>query len=126
MTGVESNQLDEMRRIAEDTLLDQTCAVYRNPNTASSMGGITNTWNLVSASVPCRMAVRAGIFLAGDMRQRREMEATYAEYILKVAHDADIRAADRIVINGESYNVESTWVEHEYVTLMRCKITRLN
>jgi head-tail adaptor len=125
MSHLTDEQLTEIRRVAQG-ILRQTCSIQRNDGVSDGMGGITDEWTTVQTNVPCRLAVRAGIFLAGDLRQRREMASTYAEYVLKVAVGTDIRAADRVVVDGETYHVESIWDEHEYASVIRCKMTRLS
>lgn len=124
MPNVVDTQIVEMRRVAQ-TLLTQSCTINR-PNSDTRVGGSwTKDTTEVAAGVACRLAVTL-TRVAGELMERQERVSKIDEYTLKVAFDQDIEANDEVVIGDDTYRVEALLDAQQWITVKRCKVTKVS
>jgi hypothetical protein len=111
-------------RAVADDILTQTCTVTRNTPSSDSAGGWTDSWATVSSSTPCRLAVR-GVIITHDLVRSSERLMAGLDYTLKLAYDADIARGDRVTIDSVTYQIESVWDDHQWMTVKRCKLSKV-
>jgi head-tail adaptor len=90
-----------MQDTAEDAMPD-SAAVSRKTLTSDGQGGFTATWATAS-TVDCR--VEAATRITPAERLVAERVAPRKLYRVTVPYDADVIAADRIVVSGTTYEV---------------------
>lgn len=93
-------ELTDMQTIAESALPD-TATIQRKTRTADSIGGATVVWaNL--ATVACRFTPAGGSPQERLIAQRLSPRSVFR---ITLPAETDVRAADRIVIDGQTYDV---------------------
>lgn len=96
--------------------LPDTCTVLRGTVTATGSGGGSETWGTVYTNEPCRLYLRwwerarEEVFYAGR-------EASFQRHAARMRHDIDVRESDRLVINGNTYEVDLVVVDQSWRTV---------
>lgn len=114
------SELQYMRDSLEQIMPD-TCVILAAVNTADGQGGYETIWGTATANVRCRI----------DPGRKEMYErisgaqlAPFAWFQLTLPHDVTIGTSDRVVVNGETYNVINddagkSWQGTIRVALMR-------
>lgn len=111
-------ELAAMREQAEEALPD-SCVIQRKTRTSDGGGGGSVSW-AASGTVDARVGQTAGTEQLLDAQLVGQVDA-----ILTVPHDADLRQADRAVVDGTTYEVLSI-LEHAAWTLsLRAAVKRV-
>jgi hypothetical protein len=108
--------LAQLRRVNE-SFMPSVCAIKRNTaTTRDAYGDPVSTWTTVAENVPCRVSRSdlgseqvTGFRTLGDV-------ATHAA---SLPADTDVRAGDRLVFNGITYDVTGQPIETSYLTAKR-------
>jgi len=115
------NELQRMRD-AHTATLTSTCSVWRKVQATNSTGGPNDTWQEQIASVPCRLMPeqsRRRLEVAAE----REVLVTY--FRLTVPYNTDIRADDRVIFGGETYQIAALWDSHDLRTARRAILSKV-
>ena len=96
-----TNELAQLRTDAGDYLPD-TCTILRDTETLRSTGDVSRSQGTVATGVACRM-------MPTSYRDRERLVAaqitTSGSFWLSVAHNQDVVATDRVVFDGETYEI---------------------
>lgn len=115
-------EVADMRDTLEQTFPDE-CTIRRSQVVPDGQGGETETWSDL-ATVPCRLSPQS-------QRQSDEVEEgdriTALTYrVVTVAHDTDVTAADRLVINGETLEVQGLRAPRSWELSRRIECRRVS
>lgn len=124
MNTPSSADIARMKATAQ-AILTQTCSIARPTETADGQGGWTKGSSAVASDVACRLAVRQNAVIGSEIGQQSGRVVATIEYTLKLKDTQDIEPDDLVTIGGETYRVESVWDEHQWETVKRCKVTRV-
>ena len=114
-----SADLAAMRDVQRQ-VLPQTCDILRPSGSVNAVGEEVITWGTAGSAVPCRLArARARLAAVG------EQVTLEAGWVATLAHDADVRAGDRMVVDGQTYEVIAVWQAHAWRTATRVDLKRL-
>ena len=110
-------------RATAASIFDQTCKIERGTVTNDGQGGFSESWGTVAGTVACRVGVMGG---PGDIRDSASRREYSDVHVLRVAFNQDIEPADRVTISGDVWQVEEVLEEHQWMTVKRAKITKVN
>jgi SPP1 family predicted phage head-tail adaptor len=85
-------------------ILTGTCTIQRPANTQDAIGGTVEAWSVKSANVPCLVRQLSAQERAGVGR-----ELLVSTHRLYCEYDVDIRATDRVIYTGKTYDVQSVY-----------------
>ena len=106
-----------IRATAEAAMID-TCSVQRFSQEQDGQGGMDNTaWGFVALDIPCLIATLRDSAPV-ELGQREHAAGTR---FLTVPFDQDIRSNDRILFEGESFEVLEVRT-NSYDSALRCRI----
>jgi hypothetical protein len=100
--------------------LTDSCVVQRQA--LATDGHIGGTWAAVASGVACRMMRETQRDQRG-MVALQEVERTY--WKLALAFDADVRAGDRVVLGGETYEVLQVFDAETDAMFVMTRLARL-
>lgn len=98
---------DELRILRHDVagLLPQTVQIQRATETVSASGGVSEAW-VTASTVRGRIdPLKAMGAIGSNAYTIADQEKGRSHYQLSVAHDADLRDGDRVVIDGATYEI---------------------
>lgn len=98
-------------------LMHTTATILRRVPADDMAGGQSVTWTAVASSVPCRASGVAGA-LGGGERDADGRWETAVSYRVSLPAGTDVRASDRIVIDGD-VTVEVTAVLRRWTEIAR-------
>lgn len=101
MPGLNTSQLKAMRTRLKTSFLTDRCDIYKHVFIPDGAGSATNTWNLVSSSVPCRFEELA--FRAGQIDAYAGSEYLSIIYKVYFEYDRQIDADFRLFHNNNWY-----------------------
>jgi SPP1 family predicted phage head-tail adaptor len=119
--GLSDVELSRLRD-AHAATLTATCAIWRKVKSTNAAGGPDDTWAEQIASVPCRV-MPAPLQRVLDTSAGRETMTPY--FRLTVPYDTDIQAEDRVVFDGDNYQVVALWDDHDLRTARRAIIAKV-
>ncbi len=100
---------------AQEAAFDTTADVYRATTARSAVGGTTQTWGTKKYTYACRIANTrppAEFIAGGRLSGGRVWAVTFA-------HDADVRAEDKLVVGSLTLYVVGTLSGESYQTALR-------
>jgi SPP1 family predicted phage head-tail adaptor len=103
-------------------MLTATCAIWRKVKATTNAGGADDTWVLQYANVPCRLMPELSRRVVEELAGREAMLTTYR---LTVPYDTDLRADDRVVFDGDTYEVLALWDDHDLRTARRAWVGKV-
>jgi SPP1 family predicted phage head-tail adaptor len=109
-------------RDAHTATLTATCSIWRKVKATNDAGGPDDTWAQQIASVACRVMPSQ---LQRVLETDAGRETMSAYFRLTVPFDTDIQAEDRIVYDGDSYQVVALWDDHDLRTARRAVIAKV-
>ena len=122
MTLLSNEQLAFMRDQIELTLPD-TCTILSPTRASDGQGGWTETWGTVSAGVKCRLDA------AKKLNQREQIAGAallpFAYWTLTLPYDTVIESTYRVVVGGNTYNVEHEDGDKSWNACVRVVVTRV-
>lgn len=112
-------------RADQNAAMPDTCTVLRGTVSHSSTGAGTVSWGTVYTNVPCRL------YLRWWERAREEVfyggrEASYQRPAVRVPFDFTVKESDRIVVRGNTYEVEFVQVDASWRTVNTAYLTILS
>lgn len=112
------SELADARTLMEQSF-DTTATRQRAGTTTDRYGATIPDWTSPSeTSYACRLVPVAGIELVGDGR-----DALIAQPVARLPYDADVAGGDRLVINGDTYDVDGP--PAAYSAHLDCRIKRV-
>lgn len=93
-------ELSGMRATALDSL-PGTAVIQSQSFVSDGGGGGSQSWS-ASGTLACRIAP-----LTGDERETADRVAPYADYVITLPFDAGVDTGSRLLIDGDTYNVEA-------------------
>lgn len=113
----------ELNRMREDVApsLPDTLIVQRATHTADGVGGQTTVW-AAAGTMACRVEPVSARGQGEEIAGSREAEPS--EYVIHVAHDETVTADDRIVYQGETFEIlevidARSWDVHTRLRVVR-------
>lgn len=107
-----------LRTVETDTLTD-TCIISRLSLSSNSMGGGTESWSNIATGVACSIVRDTGLEkTAGEKLEAETM------FLLHITYSTDIKAADRVVCQGVTYNVLAVLSPLSIEAVKTCKLVR--
>jgi SPP1 family predicted phage head-tail adaptor len=114
-------ELAQLRADHEDYMPD-TCTIQTKTVAIGAAGGWTETWT-DTATVDCRLApTMHGL---GEIINAAQL-ASLTSWVLTVHHDQAISAEQRVVVGGDTYEVERVEDDHSHRTARRAYLRRLD
>lgn len=86
------------------SILTGTCTIQRPSNTQDAIGGTVESWNVVTANIQCLVRQLGAQERAGVGR-----ELLVSTHRLYCEYDVDIRATDRVIYAGKTFDVQSVY-----------------
>lgn len=118
--GVSAGELAQMRSDALVFLPDS--AVIRSRTvTVTDMGGQSESWS-DAATVQCRLAPLT--INTGEVLNAAQLTSPTL-WVLTVAYNQALDATERVVIDGDTYEVERVEDDHSHRTARRAYLRRL-
>lgn len=114
-------ELAQLRADHEDYMPD-TCVIQTKTVTIGAAGGWVETW-ADEATVDCRLAPQ--MHGLGEIINAAQL-VSLASWVLTVHHDQAIAATQRVVVGGDTYEVERVEDEHSNRTARRAYLRRLD
>lgn len=110
MSFLQGNSIIQMRRQRRESLRD-TCSLRTQTETSDGNGGWTQAWSTTS-SVPCVVTTASGSAprTGGVIAYGTEARS----WIVALAHDQSVKAADRIVWSGRTLEVAAVDLPGNY------------
>lgn len=115
-----NNSLLQQMRDAQIRLLDGECTVWRNTPAISAAGGQVENWSQVG-TYPCRLMPERDRRLQQVIGEKDTLEVYYR---LTLPYNADLRAGDRVTLDGNTYLVVALWDRHTYKTALRAVVNQ--
>lgn len=122
MTDLSTQELAQLRTAAENYLSD-TCTIRKVTRSDDGQGGFTETWSDRASGVACRLA---SVRSQRSERPEGEQLAAYSRWVLTIPHDQAIEESDRVVHDGETYEVAHLEDTHSNRTAKRVWLRRLD
>jgi len=116
MTQLSSADLAGMRSAVEE-LFPDTCDILSLTIVADGQGGQTETWGTATASAKCRFD-----FVSGDEQMAAGAEQVYKRAMLSLHYDTVITPANRILYEGNTYNVISVNDTTSWIVAKRAEV----
>lgn len=101
MPGINTTQLKAMRERLKKSFLTDKCDIYNHVFIPDGTGAATNTWVLISASVPCRFEEMA--FRAGQIDAYAGSEYLSIIYKVYFEYSRELQPDFRLLHNGNWY-----------------------
>lgn len=117
-----TNELAQMRRDQDRTLLDETCTILTATSAANAIGERVLTWGTAGTAVPCRLMPSPMIPFARNVAGQ---VSTLASWFLTLPHGTVVNAGDRVVIDSVTYEVVQSWDEETFKTASRIAVNRI-
>jgi head-tail adaptor len=118
-------EIDSMRAAA-DALLADTCTIQRADETPTAQGGIHQTWADLATGVPCRLDVLRSLQIrAGSETLINAAPGVVLDYTLYVKVEQDISAKDRVIVGGQTFEVQAVLGDETWLFNRRCKLTAI-
>lgn len=122
MSLLSNDKLAFMRDQIELTLPD-TCTILSPTRASDGQGGWVDTWGTVSTNVKCRLDA------AKKLNQREQIGGAallpYSFWILTLPYDTTIDSTYRVVLGGNTYNVEHEDSDKSWNACVRLVVTRV-
>ncbi|MBZ0309061.1 MAG: head-tail adaptor protein [Anaerolineae bacterium] len=109
-------------RFAQRFLLTGECTVWRNMPTFDAAGGQIDQWNSVG-TYPCRLMPERDRRLQQIIGEKNVLEVYYR---LTLPYNADLRAGDRVVCDGQTYEVVALWDSYTFKTALRVVVSQMS
>lgn len=109
-------------RAAHRAMLTGSCTIQHKSKAANSMGGADDTWQSELFTTPCRLMPQQAT-RQGELVGEREVLTSY--YRLTVPYDADLRPDDRVLFDGDTYQVIALWDDHNLRTARRALLAKV-
>jgi len=120
--GISAGELTAMRAVAEQAMT-ATCTIQTFTNTPDGMGGFSQSWANTYTSVVCRLAARN---VAGSDQLEGDQFKAVTSWVLTVPYDQVVTVQNRVVIGGDTFEVESLQDDHDYRTARRLYLRRVD
>lgn len=117
-----ANELAQMRRDQDRTLLHETCTLLTAASSTNAIGERTLTWGTAGTAVPCRLMPTPMLPWARGVAGQ---VATQAYWSLTLPHGTAISPGDRVVIDAVTYEVSQSWDEETFKTASRVSVFRV-
>lgn len=116
-----SRELAQARNDALETLTD-TCVIERPAEITDAYGHTAKTWATAASGAACRLDPFQRTDPTGQIAMQ---EIGRAWYRLTLAWDADLRDGDRIVHNGDTYEVTQLHDDHSARVVRRAIVAKV-
>ena len=116
---LQSNDMAYIRAEALKSLPDAV-DIQRRALESDKQGGYTESWAIVSSSVPARIA-----FMSAADRFAAGREDAQVHITLTVPFDQLVEQSDRVVISGATFEVVSISNPRSWDTAKRCQLRRM-
>lgn len=113
----------EAQRTIEESVLLTTAYVVRNSGTADGMGGLRDVWGTVGTALVDLWPINR----RGDREQVRGNQLTSeADWFITFAWDFDVTHADRVEIDGMTFEVTFVPESSQWQTAKRVEARQFN
>jgi SPP1 family predicted phage head-tail adaptor len=119
--SVSAGELAQMRADQADYRPD-TAVIQSRTVTVTDMGGQSETWTS-AATVQCRLAPL--VLNMGEVINAAQITSPTA-WVMTIVYDQAIDATERVVIGGDTYQVERVEDDHSHRTARRVYLRRLD
>lgn len=119
--GLSTLELAQLRADALDYLPD-SCVIQSRTVTTTAIGGQSESWS-DAATVQCRLAPL--VLNIGEVINAAAITSPTA-WVLTIVYNQAIDATGRVVIGGDTYQVERVEDDHSNRTARRVYLRRLN
>ncbi len=111
-------------RAAIAELLPDTCNILSVTYSPDGMGGNTETWGTVSASVACRLDIQTGQTSKGEVVIADSVRP-FQQTILSLPYSTTILTSDRVEHGGFTYNVSRVNTDQSWIAVKRVILERV-
>lgn len=108
------------KRFAEE--LPDRATIQRNTSTPDGGGGFTQSWATLAADVPCRLAPVGGGEDSARGSSGGDRISDEATSIITFAAGQDVTEADRIIVAGQTFDVQLVRRRGEYEITRRVEV----
>lgn len=123
MTGLSQEALNRMRTQFAQFLPD-SADIQAMTYVPDGAGGWSEVWQtVVGGSVACRLDA---LFQNNPVETIAAHEATVSEYLLTVPYDAPLDVHQRVIINGEIYQVRTLLTDHSWRVAKRAYVAKID
>ena len=126
--GLTADELASIRSAISD-LLPETCTIQKVTYTKNEIGEPERSYSTRAADVPCRLDPGRSARLSGNEQISPMMNYFLVEgtYILTLPYDTTIEETDRVIKDGDTYEVRyvdsgKSWAGSRRVVVMRLEV----
>lgn len=123
MTGLSEQALNRMRTQFAQFLPD-SATIQAMSYLPDGAGGWTEVWQtVVGGTVACRLDA---LFRHNPVDTIATHESVVSEYLLTVPFDAPLDVHQRVIINGETYQVRTLLTDHSWRVAKRAYVAKID
>lgn len=119
-TFLTTGDIAQMRATFE-TSLPETVVIERASGSADGLGGSVQTWAAVGT-----VSARVDPMAAGSEVEQGGREIGHSAWVVVMAHDESVSAADRIVHQGRTLQITDVRTPQSWQLLTRCECVGLS
>ena len=114
----------ELRRMraAATLMLPAACTIQVRSTATDGMGGITETWSNTYTNVPCKLDPVKSMNVLVRLGEQAQ---THTPWVLSVDYGQAIGTGNRVVLNGDTFEVLNVEDAHSYRILRRAYVRRV-
>jgi len=120
--GLTDHELAGLRDTA-DTFLPGTCTIQTRTESVDALGGGSIAWADTYEGVKCRLGALS--VLQDEQVVNYALQGRSA-WMLSVKYNQAITIEDRVIFDGDTYEVQSVMDDHSYRTIRRAIVIRVD
>lgn len=124
--GLSSSELDDIRSDVAN-LLPDICTIQQMTTTSNSVGESVRTYTNRGTAIPCRIDPEIDYQSAFEyLGGFSDLVKASAGFRLTVKHDQTVEITDRVICNGETYEVVAVDPGKSYKASTRASLTEVS